>query len=50
MTNFEKIKNMSIEDFTGWLSDLVDCLNCTIRKCNGLCYESWLRWLKSEEV
>ena len=49
-TNFEKIKNMSIEDFTAWLSDLVDCSNCTIRKCNGLCYESWLRWLKSEEL
>lgn len=31
MTNFEKLKNMNIEDFTVWLSNLVDCSNCTIR-------------------
>lgn len=50
MTNFEKIKNMSIEDFTTWLSNLVDCSNCTIRKCNGLCYYAWLHWLKGKEL
>lgn len=48
MTNFEKIKDMGIEDFTLWLSTLVDCGNCTLRKCDGLCYKAWLRWLKSE--
>ena len=48
MTNFKKLKNMNIEDFTAWLSNLADCSNCTIRKCDGLCYEAWLKWLKSE--
>lgn len=48
MTNFEKLKNMNIEDFTVWLSNLVDCSNCTIRGCVGLCCDAWLKWLKSE--
>lgn len=48
MTNFEELKNMGIEDFTAWLSTLVDCGNCTIRKCDGECYKAWLNWLKSE--
>lgn len=48
MTNFEMIKDMDIEDFSAWLSILADCEHCTIRKCDGLCYEAWLRWLKSE--
>ncbi len=48
MTNFEELKNMNIEDFTAWLSNLVDCSNCTIRGCVGLCYDAWLKWLKSE--
>lgn len=38
MTNFEMIKDMDIEDFTAWLSNLT----------GRLCYEAWLRWLKSE--
>lgn len=48
MTNFEMIKDMDIEDFSAWLCNLVDCGNCTLRKCDGRCYEAWLRWLKSE--
>lgn len=48
MTNFEKIKDMSLEDFTAWLSNLVDCSNCTIRRCDGFCYTAWFNWLKSE--
>lgn len=47
MTNFEMIKDMDIEDFTAWLCNLVDCGNCTLRKCDGLCYKAWLRYLKS---
>ena len=48
MTNFKELKNMNIEDFTAWLSNLVDCSNCPLKRCGGLCYETWLRWLKSE--
>lgn len=38
MTNFEMIKDMSIEDFAAWLSNF----------SGGLYYEALLRWLKSE--
>lgn len=38
MTNFEMIKDMGIEDFSVWLYNLT----------GRLCYEKWLRWLKSE--
>ena len=48
MTNFEMLKAMNVEDFTAWLSNLADCATCTLRKCDGLCYEAWLRGLKSE--
>ena len=48
MTNFEIIKNMDIGDFTAWLSNLTDCGNCILRKCDVLCYKAWFRWLKSE--
>lgn len=49
MTNYEKIKNLGIEDFTAWVSNLADCSNCTIRKCDGLCYTAWLNWLKARQ-
>lgn len=49
LTNFEKIKNMGIEDFTSFLCSLVDCGNCTLKKCDGLCYKAWLHWLVSDE-
>ena len=48
MTNFEMIKDMDIKDFAYWLSNLADCENCTLRKCDGRCYEAWLCYLKSE--
>lgn len=40
MTNFEKIKNMSVEE-------LADC-NCCPVYCSGGCKYSWEQWLKSE--
>ncbi len=38
MTKFEMIKDMDIEYFAAWLYILT----------GRLCYEAWLRWLKSE--
>lgn len=38
MTKFEMIKDMGIEDFAVWLYNLT----------GRLCYEAWLRYLKSE--
>ena len=60
MTNFEKIKNMSIEELANALCELVvDCECCPIRDyCNTyindanpnfeICLDPWKQWLKSE--
>lgn len=60
MTNFEKIKNMSLEELADTVSnELIDCDSCPIREFHALCnndtsneFESctdiWKKWLKSE--
>ena len=58
MTNFEKIKNMSVEEFAERLSEYFDCVRCPIEEfCDkdGLssmsissCSGIWKKWLKSE--
>ena len=54
MTNFEKIKNMSIEELTAAISyEMENCIRCplfdlcsedTDLDCSGM----WEQWLKSE--
>ena len=56
MTNFEKIKNMSVDEMADKLDDLTVCGYCPIEKfCdkNGKthyirCKSTWKKWLKSE--
>lgn len=54
MTNFEKIKNMSIDELVEKLDKLADCEHCSIRKfCDANrkiinCKSVWRQWLKSE--
>ena len=56
MTNFEKIKNMSIDEMADKLEDLTVCGYCPVEKfCdkNGKthyirCKSTWKKWLKSE--
>lgn len=60
MTNFEKIKNMSVEELAEKISWLInDCDECPIREfCNlyndykiqdfDTCSGTWEQWLKSE--
>lgn len=56
MTNFEKIKNMSIKELADKISWLIkDCDDCPIREfCNyeiqksKTCLGTWKQWLKSE--
>lgn len=60
MTNFEKIKNMSVEELADKISWLIDdCDECPIRNfCNlyndykfqdfDTCSGTWEQWLKSE--
>ena len=56
MTNFEKIKQMSIEEMAAWLADDIphgDCYGCSL--CHGidepyemddLCRAAWLKYLE----
>lgn len=56
MTNFEKIKNMSVEELAEKLDELSDCDCCSIKefcdkktftRCMS-CTDVWKDWLKSE--
>lgn len=52
MTNFEKIKNMSVEELAKKIWLYMNCRDCPIKsKCFPLrkkCFEVWEQWLKSE--
>ena len=58
MTNFERIKNMSVEEYAEWLFVAIDdCVSCPIRGfCDEVrsqipavnCRSVWRQWLKSE--
>lgn len=56
MTNFEKIKNMSVDEMAGKLNVSFACDRCPIREfCDendssptATCIRMWKMWLKSE--
>lgn len=52
MTNFEKIKNMSVEELAKKIWLHINCADCPIKvKCfpsRKKCVEVWEQWLKSE--
>lgn len=48
MTNFEKIKNMSVEKLADYLTGLISCYGCRINCINKTCKRAWIDWLKSE--
>lgn len=56
MTNFEKIKNMGIEEMAYKLDDMTACVYCPIQKfCDKNrktyyidCKTVWKKWLESE--
>ena len=52
MTNFEKIKNMSLEEFAKIIRRYMNCRDCPMKlKCfpsRKKCFEVWEQWLKSE--
>lgn len=52
MTNFEKIKNMSVGELADKLDESVACDRCPIEKfCKCVdvgCIETWIKWLESE--
>lgn len=60
MTNYDRIRNMSIEEMAIMLADEIphgDCYGCDLC-CNVIisphrlrddCQEGWLKWLESEE-
>lgn len=53
MTNFERIKDMSIEELAEKLDELFACDRCPIEEfCEDTvdrgCTDTWIKWLKSE--
>lgn len=51
MTNYEKIKAMSIEDLSKFLADTIYCKFCPAKKnCNNnpFCRMVLIQWLESE--
>ena len=58
MTNYERIKDMSIEEMAKMLSDEIphgDCYGCNLECCtyfddkfNNSCTNAFYRWLKLE--
>lgn len=60
MTNYERIKNLTIEQLAVVIADEIphgDCYDCD--RCHGIygsyrlrdgCQDAWLRWLESEAV
>ena len=54
-TNFERIKNMSVEELAEFIYSGNECGFCnqfgidTGRKCDGDCVECIIFWLRSEE-
>ena len=50
MTNFERIKNMNINEMAKWLSEEIphgDCYGCRLCDVASGCREGWLKYLKS---
>lgn len=48
MTNFERIKNMSVEEYAKHIFRLIDCRYCPIYCTNGNCKDAIEQWLKDE--
>lgn len=58
MTNFERIKNMSVKEIAEQLSYIIDCDDCPIEKAGGCshlticnyknCENHFKKWLESE--
>ena len=57
MTNYERIKNMSVEEMAQFMFDMVDCVSCTnklqrsCRECGGdgrKCLQVTKKWLEDD--
>lgn len=50
MTNFEKIKNMSLNELAHWLALHNNCVFCPVGKgdCEESCFMLQVNWLNSE--
>ena len=55
MTNYDRIKNMSIDEMAEWLDKTTSCTYCCARQIcdNGnyvgaMCYKAFKKWLESE--
>lgn len=51
MTNFEKIKQMTKEEFSYFLYEHIDCDACVVDCCCGSykdCYKNFIKWLDEQ--
>lgn len=51
MNNFERIKNMNIEEMAKWLADEIphgDCYDCGLCDLVNGCLGGWLKYLESD--
>lgn len=51
MTNFERIKAMSVEQMADWIEDTSNCFTCAYEDCNGgskECLDGHKLWLQRE--
>jgi hypothetical protein len=52
MTNFEKIKDMSVNEFADWMSLHANCVFCpaisSSGDCEEICFMQWMNWLTEE--
>lgn len=50
MTNYEKIKQMSVEEYANRNLDYFSCDDCSGRnvQCDGECKRRFIEWLESE--
>ena len=51
MNNFERIKNMNVEEMAEWLADEIphgDCYGCRLCGFADSCTDAWLKYLKGD--
>ena len=52
MTNYEKIKSMSIEELAVFIANEIphgDCYGCRLCHIGNSCEDGWLKWLQGSE-
>jgi len=53
MTNYKRLRNMTVAELADWLSRCMDCNLCPVSfqmcKANLICRQAWIDYLVDEE-